>query len=296
MDTLKAIRPRQLRKSKAFGAYYTDEEIANFLAWWAIKTRSATMIDPCFGTGVFLHAGCKRLAELHGNPRDRVFGVEIDREVRNRTVGELQEKHSLRPEQLRLDDFFRTQPTREFDAVIGNPPFIRYQRFNGQSRKAALKRSAEAGVRLPELCSAWAPFLVHCIAVLRKGGRLAMVVPMEIGHAKYAQPVLAHLHRSFETIRILTFEKRLFPELSEDTALLLAENKGVPCARSFLHELIDSRALAEIKESQTWPTSGAHELDAERISTAKSRLVEYFLPARARDLYRELASSDLTHR
>jgi len=75
-----------------------------------------------------------------------------------------------------------------FDAVVGNPPFIRYQRFSGAARRRALERCRDHGVKLPELCSSWAPFVVHSAAMVKPSGRLAMVVPMEIAHAAYARP------------------------------------------------------------------------------------------------------------
>lgn len=38
-----------------------------------------------------------------------------------------------------------------------------------------------------------------------------MVIPMEIGHAAYAVPVLQHLATSFREVTFLTFRKKLFP-------------------------------------------------------------------------------------
>src|SRR5262249_55502889 len=123
-------------------------------------------------------------------------------------------------------DFFSLDPSPRIQVVVGNPPFIRYQRFAGAARKLALERGAAQGVTLPQLCSSWAPFLVHSAALLQPGGRMAMVVPMEIAHARYARPVLEFLQRAFRSTTFLTFQKKLFPSLSEDTLLLLAEDRG----------------------------------------------------------------------
>lgn len=40
-----------------------------------------------------------------------------------------------------------------------------------------------AGITLSALTSSWLPFLVHAIAQLKRGGRLAMVLPFELTHA-----------------------------------------------------------------------------------------------------------------
>ena len=199
-------------EAKVLGAYYTDAQAADFLAWWAIRSPQDTVMDPSLGGGVFLRSACQRLARIGGKPENQVFGVEIDPAVHRRIAEKLSDEYSLSRKNLLLADFFSldARTACKVDAMVGNPPFIRYQRFRGEARKLALLRSLAQGVRLPELCSSWAPFLVHSIAMLRPGGRLAMVLPMEVGHAKYARPVLEHIRRSFGSATFLTFRKKLF--------------------------------------------------------------------------------------
>lgn len=87
--------------------------------------------------------------------------------------------------QLIHGDFFDQSP-RQFGkvtAIVGNPPFIRYQRFSGEVRQKALRRASEAGVELSELCSSWAPFLVHATTFIEPDGRMAVVAPAELVHA-----------------------------------------------------------------------------------------------------------------
>lgn len=220
------------------------------------------MLDPCFGGGVFLRSACRRLLQLGGQPERQVFGVEIDPNVHQPIRDKLALEFDLNRGHIRHADFFSVEPIdgERVDAVIGNPPFIRYQRFTGEARRLGLARSMAQGVRLPELCSSWAPFIVHCIAMLRPGGRLAMVLPMEVGHAKYARPVLEHIRRSFGAATFLTFRKKLFPELNEDTLLLLADEKGASCSKFLSHDLAA-------------PTPALRDSTAERVDP--SRLTNY---------------------
>ena len=129
------------------------------------------------------------------------------------------------------------------DAVVGNPPFIRYQKFSGDVRAKALARALEQGVNLSGRSSAWAPFLVHSVSLLKPGGRLGMVVPAELGHATYARPVLRYLTQSFGSVTLLTFETPLFPRLSQDTLLVLAEGRGAAFKGLFWRDLESVRAL-----------------------------------------------------
>jgi len=287
---------RDAERAKALGAFYTDSQIAEFLVWWAVRTPGETVIDPCFGGGVFLRCACKRLASLGGDPPNQVFGVELD-PIAFRTVSDkLCDEFCLRKRNLVLSDIFEIEPDhlQQFESVVGNPPFIRYQRFAGDSRSRALKRALQQNVNLSQLSSSWAPFLVHVTSLLGNGGRLGLVMPMEVGHASYAKPVLEYLRRVFESVTFLTFRKKLFPDLSENTLLLLAENKGGGPARFYLRDLLHSGQLARIQAQQGFRIPGTRLLDADKVSEGNHRIVENLIPKKARDLYRELKHSTLT--
>lgn len=115
-----------------------------------------------------------------------------------------------------------------------------------------------------------------------------MVLPMEVAHAKYARPVLEHIRHSFGTATILTFHKRLFPELSEDTVLLLAEDKAAESSGFLWRDLAGPTHLSLLQEEDTRPLAHTVKIDAEAIASGKSRLIECFIPQRARQLYNEL--------
>lgn len=275
---------------KSLGAFYTGAQIADFLVWWTIRSAQDFVLDPCFGGGVFLHAACKRLIMLGGQPADQVLGVEIDRTVYAQVIDQLAAEFGVKKRNLLLCDFFDVDPTAvpQVDVVIGNPPFIRYHRFSGDNRKQALVRAKQQGIHLTELSSSWAPFLVHSVAMLKPGGRLGMVVPMEIAHAAYARPVLRHLSESFGKVTFLTFRKKLFPDLSEDTLLLLAEDKGAHSSKFLLRDMTHAGLLAEVQNQDRLPLLGARRVNAQAISRGSERLIEYLIPKQARELYYEL--------
>jgi adenine-specific DNA methylase len=286
------------QSAKALGAFYTDAGIADFLVWWAIRSPNDTVMDPSFGGGVFLCSACKRLRGLGGQPARQVFGAEIDPSAYARSASELLHRFGVRKQNLFLADFFRLDATtlRQVDAIIGNPPFVRYQRFCGDARQTALARAAREGVRLTELSSSWAPFLIHSIAMVKDGGRLAMVAPMEITHAAYALPVLRHLCKSFRRITFLTFRKKLFPELSQETLLVLAEDKGSPCSSFVLRDLGDSAMLDEIRSRDMLPLPRTRRVSPRGLCEGRERLIAYLIPAKARELYSRLRDLTLARR
>ena len=128
-------------RAKAFGAFYTGAVVAEFLVRWAVRGPNDTVIDPSFGGGVFLRAAAAQLDKLGGTSKGQVYGVELDEEVYARVFRELK---GVSPGNLIRSDFFTVEPTLlpKLDAVVGNPPFIRYQSFSGE---ACGKESQSAG-------------------------------------------------------------------------------------------------------------------------------------------------------
>lgn len=263
---------------KSFGAFYTTEPIARTLVNWAIRSTEDSVLDPSCGDGVFLSCAIRHLESLGANDPN-VWGIDIDQ----RAIQVAGSRHS----RLRLiaADFFsiaRTDIPR-FSVIIGNPPFIRYQTFNGANGLHGLARAKEAGVHLPKLSSSWAPFLVHATTFLNPGGRLAMVVPAELGHAQYAREVLELLTRSFASIRLAIFRKKLFPELSEDTSLLFCEGFQNPC-RWFSVAIVDDIEQAEQERFIEYP------VDIAAVKNGQAKLGHYLLPTRVRQLYCDLSA------
>lgn len=274
--------------AKRLGAYYTDLALAGFLVRWALRTPTDKVLDPAFGGGVFLWAADEHLRSLGGAPEHQVFGVELDTTVHTQTSQLL----AGRAANLLNSDFFDLEPGRlpPMQAVVGNPPFIRYQRFSS-GRERAIRRAASQGVGLSRLASSWAAFVVHSLAFLEEGGRLALVLPLELGHAAYARPVLEYLARAFERVELITFRKRLFPHLSQDCLLLLAEGHGLGEGQRAGFYLRDLESAASLEG-----LPGPQALDTQGLSSGQERLSEYWISRPARELYRELRDSAHTVR
>jgi hypothetical protein len=232
-----------------------------------------------------------RILQSGGTPATQVYGVELDAKTHAQTAGKIVPEFSLPTRNLILSDFFDLYPETiaPMDAVVGNPPFIRYQRFFGTYRAKAMACARKEGVSLSSLSSSWAPFLVHSIAMLRQGGRLAMVLPVEIGHASYARPLLAYLSRSFAKATFLTFRRKLFPNLSEDTLLLLAEGRGEGPATFFWRDVLDASRLGELLAHNDYCVGGLRRLNTGAIAQGAERISDCFLPRKALGLYRALA-------
>jgi len=112
------------------------------------------------------------------------------------------------------------------DAVIGNPPFVRYQNHAGLQRKRAQLAAMEQGVRLSGLASSWAALVVHACAFLKPEGRLAMILPTELLTTRYAEDVRLWLKRRFKAVHLVMFERLQFEDALKKVVLVLARGEG----------------------------------------------------------------------
>jgi len=247
---------------------------------------------------VFLSEAATALAELGATDGSAIVGVELDSLVYDRTRRLLDSLRLPLAPALVRGDFFDIAPAMEgtFTAVVGNPPFVRYQSFGGERRRKALDLADRYGIRLSRLSSSWAPFIVASAMCLSDGGRLAMVVPEEIGHAAYARPVLSFLVRSFRRVYVLTFRERLFPAVSQGTMLLLAEDRGLvarprrPGGHLRWLDLPNADSLVPLsKRGTARALRGSTSVDAAGLVSGEARFAAQYLPAKARDLYLAIA-------
>jgi len=150
---------------------------------------------------------------------------------------------------VRVSDFFECCAKPEYDAVVGNPPYVRYQQHAGAARLKSIEAALSQGVRLNGLASSWAAFTVQAAAFLKKEGRLGLVLPAELLSVNYAAPVRRFLLERFGRVRLVMFENRIFPDVLEEVVLLLAEGSGG--AKHF--EVFQARNLKALDEIDTIP-------------------------------------------
>lgn len=235
---------------KARGAFFTPSDVADYLARWAIRRSSDTVLEPSCGEAVFLSAAATQLAAfgLIDQPwRELLHGVEIHAASAHSAKRALLDQGF--DATIVVGDFFETDPKRQFDAIVGNPPFIRYQDFSGLARARSMEAALAQGVRLSGLASSWAAFVVRASQYLAQDGRLALVLPAELLTVGYATEVRSFLLRRFAHIKLVVFEQRIFPGVLEDVVLLLAEGTG-GADRFELHQTKNAQTL--LQDSVAW--------------------------------------------
>ena len=215
---------------KLRGGYYTPKPIAEFICRWAITAADNRTLEPSCGDGNFMEAAIERYlalgvttAELPG----RLQGVELSTEEAGKAQQRIS-RYGLNGTTVVNSDFFRfirQDQDRRYDAVIGNPPFIRYQTFPEEHRNRAITLMAEVGLIPNKLTNIWVPFLVVSASRLTETGRLGMVIPAELFQVNYAGDTRIFLAKFFDRITIVTFRKLVFETIQQEVVLLLCEKK-----------------------------------------------------------------------
>lgn len=211
MKTPASETPEKLR-----GGFYTPKPIAEFLSRWAAN-GSRHALEPSAGDGAFLLA----LANLSSPPRE-VTAVELDSEESAKSDKNFQ---GLSGRVLNMD-YLDYKPNQPIDAIVGNPPFIRYQYLSSHMQHKAQNLYDALGLRFTRHTNAWVPFLVKCLSELQPGGRLAMVVPAELLNVLHAGAARKFLLQTCETVLILDADELLFDGTLQRTVLL-----GAVCRR-----------------------------------------------------------------
>ncbi|GAB6900091.1 Eco57I restriction-modification methylase domain-containing protein [Kineosporia succinea] len=206
---------------KARGAFFTPAPIARYVTRWALRGPGGRVLEPSSGEAAFLLAA----AELGGDEW-LLDGVELH-PASARSARETLEATGVRAS-VTTADFFTLPPTGDYDAVIGNPPYVRYHDFTGADRDRAQAAARQAGVRLSGLSSSWAAFTVHAARFLRPGGRLGLVLPAELLSVNYAAPVRQYLLENFARVRLVAFTERVFPGVAAEILLVLADGFREP--------------------------------------------------------------------
>lgn len=210
-------------------------------------------MEPSAGDAAFLVAAVERLSKLR---RGKVSEPEVDGfeiHAHSAKIARQRIRNAGGKPHVRESDFFDIAPEPIYDAVIGNPPYIRYQNFSGEARAKSRQAAFRGGVALSGLASSWAAFTVHSALFLKPGGRLGLVLPAELLTVNYAAPVRQFLFDRFRCVELVLFAQQVFPEADADVVLLLAEGYSEgPAGYATIRQTKNAESLVTLEAGQAW--------------------------------------------
>ncbi len=213
-------------EQKLRGAYYTPLQLANAMVNLCASGNIHTVLEPSCGDGVFLDSLRQlNLIEQIGT----IDAVEIEpdeAEKVQRNYRTYQNVHVLN------EDFFEfysrmVDSQTQYDLILGNPPYIRYQYLTETQRELQSNILTSHGMKANKLINAWVAFLVACVQLLSENGRIAFVIPAEILQVAYAEDLRLFLSEHLAKITLITFEQLVFPDIEQEVVVFIGEKGSV---------------------------------------------------------------------
>ena len=269
-----------MKSKKSFdklrGGYYTPQAITEFICKWIINKNTKNILEPSCGDGNFLKAIVERQEKLNLNLD--ITGVELCLDEAKKAM-----RYGTNVECQDFFAFYRDKVTGKsnYDAIVGNPPFIRYQDFDEKSRDIAFFYMKENGFHPTKLTNIWLPFLILSCLALSENGRLGMVIPAELFQVNYAGETREFLARYFDRLTLITFQKLVFEEIQQEVILLLgekkSEDKGI--------QVIELSDLDDLKELDL---NNFYNYEIKELNHSTEKWIKYYLTNKEIKLIRQL--------
>ena len=241
-----------LNRNKRLGQFFSGEEIGKLLAHLSLyfKPDIRTAIDPMLGIGDLL-CGTKAV-----NTNIDCYGIEIDTSLKDVIKNRFDSKTKIEFGNSFNKSVFKNFRVNQYDLVITNPPFVRYQSLKSKDIIDEFEVPSAEEVRInlnnaiesnKSLCNEEIDFLTKmalgysglsdltipsillCSSITTKGGILSLVLPESSISREYCAPALATLFKFFDIKVIVKDERRSwFKDVQVKTILLVAVKLKTP--------------------------------------------------------------------
>jgi hypothetical protein len=232
-----------------YGQHYTPREVARLLAAFAVRSANDLVFDPSCGDGRLLEESLrvkKHLSRRNGDrpakPVRGVFGIDRSPEAVSLASGITAN--------VAAADFFDVEPRSSlhgtkklpanFDAVIGNPPYIRQEVMGARDKRRIEKRLESDCENSPEIywprwsgrSDIYVYFFAHSVRFLKAGGRLVFLTASSWLDAGYGAALREFLLNNFRVIAVIeSSAESFFSDASIGTSLTVLTREADARAR-----------------------------------------------------------------
>ena len=265
-------------EQKLRGAYYTPLQLANAMVGLFAHTDIGTVLEPSCGDGVFLDS----LAQMDMLGRvNALTAVEIEPDEAEKVRTSYQGHNNV---QVFTEDFFkyygRVLGKEQYDLILGNPPYIRYQYLTEEQREMQSNILVSHGMKANKLINAWVAFLVACVQLLSDTGKIAFVIPAEILQVAYAEDLRLFLSEHLAKITLITFDQLVFPDIEQEVVVFIGEKgteeKGI--------------RIIEMKNLDGFDSLDLEQNGFQKMQHVREKWTKYFVNAAEMELIQKIRS------
>lgn len=202
-------------RKKELGQFFTDPNIAKFMAKMAISDNTKNLLDPAVGPGIFV----EKAHELSKKLNIECF------EVDNKMIDEYKKNINFDTSIKNEDYLYST--TELFDAIICNPPYNKFQKI--KDRKELIKLfEKKYGIKLSGYTNYCMYFLIKSLNEIKTNGKCIYIIPYEFMNAGYGEVIKEYLLRDKKLTKIIRFDSqiKLFDDAMTTSCILCFENKN----------------------------------------------------------------------
>jgi len=288
------------------GQFYTPPAICELIVKWAIRSPDDVVFDPGCGSGGFLLAAYRELVRLktgkaeipppegvHEKIMDQLYGLDINPFPAHLTAVNIAMKDARSPStnlNVIESDFFLLEPRTKvfspytvktaagevkreivipyFDAVIGNPPYTRWDEISENTKtfikeklsfiikEYELLKGSEGGLRAAQNPGIYEFWIIHASKFAKERGRIGMIISDLWLQTDYGIKFSHFLLDNFKIKAIIDFSQRLFRIPLIATLVLLLEKCGDEKERNdnlvkfiYINKEISVKEILEIIEN-----------------------------------------------
>lgn len=253
---------QELDRKKQLGQYFTGRRVGRFLAALAKADEAQSIIDPMVGAGDLLVA----CLEVGARP-EKLVGLDLDPQAINQARAVLAGRAGV--ELTAADAFSARLSPEQFDLVITNPPYIRYQskgdvdgiavpsassvrahlieQIEGRTALTPQARASflRAAATYPGTADVAVPAWILSASLVREGGYLAVVAPQTWLSRNYAHEVRDLIDQAFDVeVMVEDGDASWFEDAQVRTQLVVARRRAFNDHAQ--HSLVNARATRHL--------------------------------------------------
>lgn len=254
------------RERKLNGAFYTPSFIVDYICSLSVK-EDMTVCDCSCGSGAFLVGAAERIHSLTKKSyieiiENNLYGVDISRRSIERTkiilsllcLVNKQDKKEIKfnlktGNSLELDwessfpkIFKSNEKSKGFNAVIGNPPYVRIQNLNDLAKDKIRSKWNSAKKYNVDL---YIPFIELSLNILNKDGKICLITSNSFLTTEAGKYIRNLIFEGHHLERLLDFN---FLQIFEDVityTCILSLNKKIN--NSFLYHKLKKEEINSLK-------------------------------------------------
>lgn len=237
IDKYKQLKSKYYQKTnisyrKDNGQIFTPIYIANFMTNWILRAKgimsgsNGRIIDPALGLGVFfqsiinLNYGIKNISSKH----IKIYGIEKDQNLYEKCTTLYSDYVNifLQNGDYLLDWDNQLGSGHQYDGIICNPPYLIYKKFNNTKYLSLFEE--KMNVNLSGFTNLCMLFILKSLTELKKGGRMAYIVPSEFMNADYGKEIKKIIKEYGFLRNVIILNYNLF-EVNTTSSILLFSNE-----------------------------------------------------------------------